>query len=460
MKMKILLCVFFYSMAISFAANGYITNQNGDSVSILDLTTNTITGYVNNGSFSIVHPVDVVITPDGTKAYVVSDTLNEVTVIDVATNTIVRKVNDTLFPFNAPVLAHIALPNNVFCYVTNEGGNSVSVIDIATDTVIQYLDNIGFPFALPVGIEVSLDGSIGLVVNFNGSYGQEVSIFSPAFQTVIGYVNPNGFLFGSPTYILVINDVKAYVSNAATNQVSIIDLTTFPLPQVIGFVDDTLFPFSRPGNLVVSNDQKTAYVMNDVPPFHISIVDVASDAVIGNIAGVFDDPIGFAITDDGKTAYVANAGNNTVGIIDLTTNTQTGLVNPSIFPFSTPYAIALVPSPIPPPPPFLGALPPIFLQGIKSSNEFLTQKDLINIIKWEAPINTIFPAYYQIFRNASLTDLAGTVLNTQPLEFLDHNRKKNSVTHYYVIAIYPNGSVSVPAQVTVTQAGNNLEESD
>lgn len=451
MNIKTLLCIFFCSTGTLFAQIGYVTDLTGDAVSIVDLTTNTVTGYVDNGTFSIVHPIDVVITPDGQKAYVVSDSLNQVTVIDVATNKIIKKVDDTSFPFNAPVIAHIALANNTFAYVTNEGGDNVSVIDIATDRVIQYLNDSGFPFALPIGIEVSLDGTIGLVVNFNGSFGQEVSIFSPAAQAVIGYVDPNGFPFGKPLIVQVVNDVKAYVSNTMTNTVSVIDLTAFPLPKVIGYVDDTLFPFADPSNMVISPDQKTVYVINDSPPFQISIVDVASDTVTGIIAGIFDAPIGFAITQDGKTAYVANAGNNTVGIIDLTTNTLTGLVDPSTFPFSVPYQIALLPAPLPPPPPFLGPLPPIFLQGIKSSNKFLTQEDLINIIKWEAPINTIFPVSYEIFRNANLTDLAGTVLSTQPLEFLDHNRKKDSVTHYYVIALYPNGSVSVPAQVTVAQ---------
>lgn len=449
---KLLFCLFFASIGSLFADPiGYITNVMGDTISIVDLATDTVTGYVDNGSFNIEHPIDVVVTPDGTKAYVVCDSQNEVVVIDVATNTIIRKVDDTSFPFSAPVIAHIALPGNLIAYVTNEGGNNVSVIDIPSDTVIQYLDDTGLPFALPIGLEVSLDGTIGLVVNFSALLGQEVSVFSPAVQAVIGYVDPNGFPFGNPLIIQVVNDAKAYVGNTGTNTVSIIDLTAFPFPKVIGYVDDTFFPFLQPSDLQVSPDQKTVYVVNDLPPYQISVIDVASDTVIAEIEAGFVAPIGFAIKADGQTAYVTSAGDNTVRILDLTTNMQIGFVDASSFPFDVPYQIAFVPTQPPPPPPFLGPLPPIFLQGIKSQIQFLTESDRVNIIKWEAPITTILPVFYKIFRDAGLTDLAGTVFSTECLEFVDHGRKKHSVTHYYVIAVYPDGSISAPAQVTVAQ---------
>ena len=72
----------------------------------------------------------------------------------------------------------------------------------------------------------------------------------------------------------------------------------------------------------------------------MSVIDVASNTVVGSPIRVGISPFGIAITPDGATAYVANAGSKNVSVIDLATNTVVGLPIPV---GSGPRAIAITP---------------------------------------------------------------------------------------------------------------------
>ena len=68
------------------AGKAYVTNQNANTVSVIDTATNAVVGSaipVGSG------PVAIAITPDGTKAYVVNFNADTVSVIDTATNAVV-----------------------------------------------------------------------------------------------------------------------------------------------------------------------------------------------------------------------------------------------------------------------------------------------------------------------------------------------------------------------------------
>ena len=54
---------------------------------------------------------------------------------------------------------------------------------------------------------------------------------------------------------------------------------------------------------------KLLNVVNDFVPGSVSIINVATNAIIGNVIdpnSTFNNPIWIAITPDGKTAYVVN----------------------------------------------------------------------------------------------------------------------------------------------------------
>jgi YVTN family beta-propeller protein len=74
---------------------------------------------------------------------------------------------------------------------------------------------------------------------------------------------------------------------------------------------------------------QNAYITNagsDSLPGTVSVIDTASNKVIGPPITVGDLPIGVAVTPDGNTVYVANADSNSVSVIATATNTVTATI--------------------------------------------------------------------------------------------------------------------------------------
>ncbi len=84
----------------------------------------------------------------------------------------------------------------------------------------------------------------------------------------------------------------------------------------------------------------------------------------------------------------------------------------------------------------------------KKKNVFLLQTDLYNVITWEKPA-TIIPVLYFVYRDAALTDLAGTVSAHHSLKFKDFNRKKDTLYHYYIVGQVQDGSTYLIGSVSV-----------
>jgi YVTN family beta-propeller protein len=83
--------------AQALAQNAYITNNTSPgTVSVIDTTTNAVTGTIAVGSF----PFGVAVSPDGRKVYVANAGDNTVSVIDTGTNAVSTIIDPS---FNHPV---------------------------------------------------------------------------------------------------------------------------------------------------------------------------------------------------------------------------------------------------------------------------------------------------------------------------------------------------------------------
>lgn len=91
---------------------------------------------------------------------------------------------------------------------------------------------------------------------------------------------------------------------------------------------------------------------------------------------------------------------------------------------------------------------PTHLRGHQVKNEFATQTDRINIIRWSPPADGDIRIDYQIYRDQDLKDLIATIPANGKLEFRDHNCRKRSYT-YYIVSLNQHGHHSVPESVTV-----------
>jgi YVTN family beta-propeller protein len=73
----------------------------------------------------------------------------------------------------------------------------------------------------------------------------------------------------------------------------------------------------------------------------VTVINVTTGTVQGAPIVVGDGPRSLAISNDGKTAYVANFADNTVSVINVTTGTVQGA---PIAVGVAPYSIALTPN--------------------------------------------------------------------------------------------------------------------
>jgi serine/threonine protein kinase, bacterial len=105
---------------------GFTHGKGGDSVSVINTATNTVTTTIPVGT----HPGNVAITPNGTTAYVTNSGSDNMSVIDTASNTVTATVPVGTKPGNVAIT-----PNGTTAYVTSFEGGTVSVIDTATNKV-------------------------------------------------------------------------------------------------------------------------------------------------------------------------------------------------------------------------------------------------------------------------------------------------------------------------------------
>ena len=149
----------------------------GDRVNVVDVGSGAVVRRVAVG----VAPEGVVISPDGTRAYVVNFSSRDVSVIDTRTNELI----------GAPIPVGIGperlaiSPNGRNVYVSNLEADSVSVIDTGTNRVAATIP-VG---DRPMGIAVSPNGKTAYVANQDA---KTVSVIDTATNQVIGAPIPVG----------------------------------------------------------------------------------------------------------------------------------------------------------------------------------------------------------------------------------------------------------------------------
>ncbi len=278
------------SAAESPGSYAYIANQWDNSVSVIDLATNTVTAAIPVGAI----PFGVAVNPAGTKVYVVNNADKTVSVIDTATNTVTATIPVGLNPWGVAVN-----PSGTRVYVTNQDSNTVSVIDAATNTVTATIP-VG---STPYYVTVNPSGTKIYVYN-NGNL--TVSVIDAATNTVTATINSN-FPTGP---VANPSDARIYVPNYQS--VSVIDDATNTVTAII--------PVGlNPQGIAVNPSGTRVYVVNR-DDNSVSVIDAATNKVIATIP-VGSYPIGAAVNPSGTNIYVTNFKSNTISVIDAASNT-------------------------------------------------------------------------------------------------------------------------------------------
>ena len=98
-------------LSINVAAQtAYITNYNDNTVSVINVATNTVMDTITVGA----NPYGVSVSPDGSKVYVANSGDNTVSVINTATNTVSATITVGSYPDGVSVS-----PDGSKVYVAN-----------------------------------------------------------------------------------------------------------------------------------------------------------------------------------------------------------------------------------------------------------------------------------------------------------------------------------------------------
>ncbi|MBV8661439.1 MAG: YncE family protein, partial [Candidatus Dependentiae bacterium] len=236
-------------------------------------------------------------------------------------------------------------------------------------------------------------------------------------ETIAGFSGPFGIA-------ITPNGNYAYVTNFGSNNFAPFGTTVSVIDIAINSVVETIDLGIQPAGIAITPNGNFAYVSNyntlyagagftDLTAGQgtISVIDLIGNFVISSVIAVGQSPDAIAISPNGQFAYVTNYTSNSVNVIALQS-------------FE------------------------IVAQGSQIQNQYLTQTQLVNKLTWTAS-GTSLPVSYSIYRDAGLTDLAGTVSAADPLEFFDYNQVPKSIYFYYLTGTNQMGITSNPVTVVI-----------
>jgi trimeric autotransporter adhesin len=272
----------------------YVTNSGLNTLSVIDTTTNALTGsLVLVGT----QPQRVALNTSTSRAYVTNNGSDNVSVIDLTRNVVVA----TVVVGSGPVGIAVA-PSTNRAYVVNNLGGTLSVINTSTNTVITTID-VG---ASPEGVAVNASGSRVYVANGGDN---TITIINGSTNIVLSTVNAGG---ASPRDI-VLNAAgsSAYIANSGSNNVTVLNTAT-------NQVAATVSVGSGPRRLAIDAVNSRLYVANGGSN-SVSVLSTATNAVVSTVP-VGNAPQGMATRPATSRFYVVNNGSNTVTVLNATNN--------------------------------------------------------------------------------------------------------------------------------------------
>ncbi len=259
-------------------------------------------------------PANAVMSPDGTHVLVVNSGsgVQSVQIVNLADSTVAQTI-----PYYAPQSAFLGAaysPDGRSAYVTGGGQNVVHFYAVSADgtltangdVVLGTLapDSSTDPF--PTGVSVSRDNKTLYVAN---SLANTVTIIDVAGKSVTATVK-----VGTAPYTTLVDPSNGavYVSNWGDATISVIDPVSRAVTNTINVGrHPTAMVFGGFGLLYVSDSNSDA----------VSIVSTQSHHETARLPVIIDpnapygsSPEGLAVSPDGGTLYVADAGDNAVAV--------------------------------------------------------------------------------------------------------------------------------------------------
>lgn len=288
-------------------ASAYVTNYGSNTVSVINLSTDTVTHNIPVG----INPVSIAISPDGQFAYVANyrdgnQSNTSVSRINLAT----REVTPITHPSIIGPRFVLFSPDGSEAYVSNQNGNSIQVIRTSDDAVRE------IPLPVEVRTEFGSDAQ-DMAISSDGSTlyvshpaRGSVTIIDLETESVVGSIT--GLV--SPRGLLVVSDTtkRLYVSEsgAGGNLVSVHNVST-STPQFIKDITGLNGP--RALTLDSPEGSATQIFVTNFGANNVRIINLANDELLATALSVGTGPFAIALSPNGGLmGYVANQGAGSV----------------------------------------------------------------------------------------------------------------------------------------------------
>lgn len=280
----------------SAASAAYVTNQIGNSLSIVDLATEKQVAEIAIGG----KPAGIAMSPDGRSAYVAAPDGREVIAIDTASRSVIKRAAVGKGPLGIAVN-----PTTGAIYVADWYEHRLYVVDPATLAVTATVPT----GQSPSGVAVTADGTTILTADRDSN---QVSVIDAATFKVQSTIATGERPFG-----ITIDEAagRAYTANVAANTITVIDLKS---RTHLSDVPVGLRPYAvaRAANLLfVTNQHDESVSVIDA----VTLQPVKTLRVGGFPEGIEADPTG-------STIWVACWDANTLEKIDVATLSVTARI--------------------------------------------------------------------------------------------------------------------------------------
>jgi YVTN family beta-propeller protein len=283
--------------ADSLAGVMYVQNSNSNSISVVDLATNTILRNITvEGALH-----NIKLSEDQLTLYILTSEKDSGTILmlNTTSNQLMKEIPtevsvQDIAIFNGTMYASDGLGGKVL--VMNENGTLIDEIDVGSR---------------PQYVEVRPDGQVLYVTRLGGS----ISVVDLEQKIVIKEIDS-----GSMPYRLSFTNDGAvlFVVNAESDTLSVIDSRKHEVIKTIPVGDN-------PGDVALNPDETLVYVTN-MDSNTVSIVDARIEVI--NEIPVGNGPCGIAFSaDGGDLAYVSNIRGNDVSVIDTTSSNVTATIS-------------------------------------------------------------------------------------------------------------------------------------
>ncbi|MCE8518124.1 YVTN family beta-propeller repeat protein [Ruegeria pomeroyi] len=296
--MRTALALLALTLAAPLAAEEiWVTNEKDDTISVIDVATLEVVRTIATGE----RPRGITFSHDFSRVYICASDSDTVQVMDPETGEILHDL-----PSGEDPEQFVLHPNDRHLYIANEDDAITTVVDTETRRVIAQID-VGIE---PEGMAVSPDGRIAITTS-------ETTNMAHWIDTETRQLFANTLVDARPRHAeFVHGGAELWVSSEIGGTVTVFDVATQAEKAKIAFEVKGVHPDRvQPVGFELTADEKTAFVALG-PSNHVAVVDTATYEVVDYIL-VGRRVWHMAFNSDKSLLFTTNGVSGDVTVIDV-----------------------------------------------------------------------------------------------------------------------------------------------